>query len=512
MIAAGVLSFSDAIRLIQLRGSLMSKMQKGSMVALKGVTLQEVERLCAKAVQPDGVLVPANLNSPEQIVISGDDNSIEAAILCAFENNLKAIPLPVSGAFHSPLMQEAAQEFADEIRNVQFRNATIPVISNVTAQPVINGYEWANLLKQQMTSAVLWEASIRYIHQQGIEIFVEIGPGQILSKLISKIVPSALILNVEDINSLQTTVDQMKEVFTHVSVNNSDVVIDWNATALNAVQNTRKFAPIAARDLAIVHAAIYDAVNAIDRSYDPYLVSVEESVAEGASLEAAAAAYTALVDLFPTQTAEFDLQFKRSLAEIPDDAAKLKGIELGTYVAEEILEIRSTDGADIYSGGFYEPGTEAGEWRPTPPNYLPAGFSEWGKVTPFVIPSVDDYLGEGFPELTSEQYAAEINETKALGSVDSTLRTDDQTEIAKFWSFDRIDSFGVTGFWNQIAEEIAIQQDNTLVENARLFALLNFGQADSGIAVLASKYNFGLWCCLVRLKQITQSVDCDRLR
>lgn len=213
LIAAGVLSFSDAIRLIQLRGSLMSKMQKGSMVALKGVTLQEVERLCAKAVQSDGVLVPANLNSPEQIVISGDDNSVEAAILCAFENNIKAIPLPVSGAFHSPLMQEAAQEFADEIRNVQFRHATIPVISNVTAQPVINGYEWANLLKQQMTSAVLWEASIRYIHQQGIEIFVEIGPGQVLSKLISKIVPSALILNVEDINSLQTTVDQMKEVF-----------------------------------------------------------------------------------------------------------------------------------------------------------------------------------------------------------------------------------------------------------------------------------------------------------
>ncbi|PMB32574.1 chemotaxis protein CheB [Fischerella thermalis CCMEE 5319] len=304
-----------------------------------------------------------------------------------------------------------------------------------------------------------------------------------------------LIAGVEAANYVAESNTENNLGSTHVSVNNSDVVIDWNATALNAVQNTRKFAPIAARDLAIVHAAIYDAVNAIDRSYDPYLVSVEESVAEGASLEAAAAAaaYTALVDLFPTQTAEFDLQFKRSLAEIPDDAAKLKGIELGTYVAEEILEIRSTDGADIYSGGFYEPGTEAGEWRPTPPNYLPAGFSEWGKVTPFVIPSVDDYLGEGFPELTSEQYAAEINETKALGSVDSTLRTDDQTEIAKFWSFDRIDSFGVTGFWNQIAEEIAIQQDNTLVENARLFALLNFGQADSGIAVLASKYNFGLW-------------------
>ncbi|MHC0067427.1 ACP S-malonyltransferase [Nostoc sp. UIC 10890] len=213
LVATGVLSFSDAIRLIQIRGSLMSKMQRGSMVALKGVTLQEVEELCNKAVQPGGVLVPANLNSPEQIVISGDDKSVDAAVLFAFENNMKAIPLSVSGAFHSPLMQEAAKQFAKETRNVSFNDATVPVISNITAQPVIGGYTWMNLLSQQMTSTVHWESSIRYIQQQGIEIFVEVGPGQVLSKLIRKIVPSALILNVEDIYSLKTTLFEMKEVF-----------------------------------------------------------------------------------------------------------------------------------------------------------------------------------------------------------------------------------------------------------------------------------------------------------
>lgn len=290
---------------------------------------------------------------------------------------------------------------------------------------------------------------------------------------------------------------------THVSVENSDVILDWNATALNAVQSSGQYVLRGSRSLAIVHGAIYDAVNAIDQNHDPYLVSVEASLAEGASREAAAtaAAYTALVELFPTQTAEFDLQLSRSLAEIPDGDAKSKGIELGTYIAEQILSIRSADGADIFSGGSYTPGTEPGHWRPTPPNYLPAGFPEWGNVTPFGVPSVDEYIGDGFPELTSEQYAAELNEVKALGSIDSTIRTADQTEIAKFWSFDRIDSLGVTGYWNIIAQEVALQQGNTLEENARLFALLNFGQADASIAALASKYEYNLWRPITAIRE-----------
>ncbi|MEH1948450.1 MAG: ACP S-malonyltransferase [Nostoc sp.] len=212
LVAAGVLSFADAIRLIEVRGALMSKTQGGGMLALKGVTLKQAEELCRENVQPNGVLVPANLNSPEQIVISGDNASIEEALFYAFENNLKAIPLAVSGAFHSPLMQDAAQQFAHIVRKFQFNNATIPVISNVTAEPVVKGYEWRQLSEQQITSAVHWEDSIRYIQQQGIEVFVEIGPGQILSKLIKKIVPSALVFSVEDVKSLQKTSIELQEV------------------------------------------------------------------------------------------------------------------------------------------------------------------------------------------------------------------------------------------------------------------------------------------------------------
>jgi [acyl-carrier-protein] S-malonyltransferase len=213
LVAAGVLSFTDAMNLLQVRGALMSKTKEGGMVAFKGVTLEEVEKICKQNVQPGGVLVPANLNSPEQIVISGDTDSIESALIFAFDNNLKAIPLSVSGAFHSPLMHEAAQEFANIIANSQFHDADIPVISNVTAKPVISGYNWSQLLEQQIYSAVRWEASIRYIHEKGIDVFIEVGPGKVLSKLIKKILPSAITLNVENIQSLQQTLVKLQEVF-----------------------------------------------------------------------------------------------------------------------------------------------------------------------------------------------------------------------------------------------------------------------------------------------------------
>lgn len=212
LVAAGVLSFPDAIRLIQIRGSLMSK-QGGGMAALKGVTPEEAEELCKTSVLPRGTLVLANWNSPEQVVISGDLDSLESAIFNAIDKGIKVVPLPVSGAFHSPLMQEAAVQFADSIRNVQFNNAAIPVLSNATTQVVTTGSQWTMLLINQIVSPVLWEPSIRYLEQQGVEVFVEVGPGKVLSKLIKKIIPSALTLNVENLSSLKSTVAALEQKF-----------------------------------------------------------------------------------------------------------------------------------------------------------------------------------------------------------------------------------------------------------------------------------------------------------
>jgi len=211
LVAANVLSFPNAIKLIQARGTLMSKVRGGGMVALIDVTLEKAKELCAQAVQPGGILLPANLNSPTQIVISGDEESIESAICIAFENDIKAVGLPVSGAFHSPLMQEASVHFAKNLSEIQFNNAALPVISNITSQPVMKGLEWSKFLEKQITAPVHWMDSIHYILQQGIEIFVEVGPNKVLSKLIQKITPSAITLNVEDASSLELTIAQLKK-------------------------------------------------------------------------------------------------------------------------------------------------------------------------------------------------------------------------------------------------------------------------------------------------------------
>jgi [acyl-carrier-protein] S-malonyltransferase len=212
LVAAGVLDFADALRLVQIRSSLMSKMQEGSMLALKGVTLQQAEELCRTAVLPGGVLVPANLNSPKQIVISGDINSVESAVFIALEKNIQVVPLSVSGAFHSPLMEQAASKFTESLLNIQFNDSTVPVISNVTAKPVTRGWVWMGLLKKQLICPVLWEPSIRYLEQQGVRVFIEIGPKQILSRLINQIIPSATTINIEDILSLETAIAQLSSI------------------------------------------------------------------------------------------------------------------------------------------------------------------------------------------------------------------------------------------------------------------------------------------------------------
>lgn len=213
LVAAGVISAEDALRLIQVRGRLMSQMENGGMLAVKGLTSEEIYTLCNKAVVPGGILVPANWNTPEQTVLSGDIESIESALLLSMDRDIPVVPLAVSGAFHSPLMEEAAKKFAKEARIVEFQTAKVPIISNVTGKPVQSGRQWKNLLEQQIISPVLWTQTVQYMVEQGIEVFIEIGPGNVLSRLIKKIVPSAITLNISDESSLKSTVTEVNEKF-----------------------------------------------------------------------------------------------------------------------------------------------------------------------------------------------------------------------------------------------------------------------------------------------------------
>lgn len=283
-----------------------------------------------------------------------------------------------------------------------------------------------------------------------------------------------------------------------VSATGTDVVLDWNATLLNAVATDRTAPPLAARNMAMVHAGIYASVCLIDQLSNNG--DVDTVAPEGMSRKAAAAtaAHRILVNLYPTQTATFDTQLGLSLAEVANGHSENNSVALGRFVADLILAWRSTDGANNLVS--YTPRTKPGDWQPTPPDLLPALLPQWPDVTPFAITSGSQFRPEGPPALDSTEYTADFNQVKALGSFRSTTRTADQTEIAQFWA-DGAGTFTPPGHWNLIAERVCLAEGNTLSENARLFALLNVAEADAGIVAWDAKYEYNFWRPITAIQQ-----------
>ena len=271
---------------------------------------------------------------------------------------------------------------------------------------------------------------------------------------------------------------------------NGDVVTDWNTAALNAIRAGRTSPPIASRSLAILHVSIYDSVNGIARTHEPYLV--QSSAAASASREAAAsaAAHKVLVNLFPAAVSTFDTLHVAILAGIPNGPQKTAGIAWGEFVANQILASRANDG----SNAIVPPpgGSGPGVWVPTPPAFAPYLLPQWGFVVPFGMSSSSQFRPPGPPSLDSEQYAADYNEVKELGAAVGSTRTQEQTQIALFWA-DGAGTETPPGHWNGIAQIIAAGQGNTLEENARLFALLNIAMADAAICAWDAKYTFHFW-------------------
>ena len=186
--AAGVYSFDDGLRLVAKRGELMARAgdsAPGAMAAIIGLSKDEIARVLSEV--EDGVVVPANENSPEQTVISGDVTAVDTACeLLTKAGAKRAIKLPVSGAFHSPLMQPAAEEFEAFIHAVPFHNARCPVVCNVTAAPEDNGEALKNLLVKQLLSPVRWVESMTYVKESPINTYIEVGPGAVLKGLARK--------------------------------------------------------------------------------------------------------------------------------------------------------------------------------------------------------------------------------------------------------------------------------------------------------------------------------------
>lgn len=269
----------------------------------------------------------------------------------------------------------------------------------------------------------------------------------------------------------------------------ANVVLEWNQLALHAIGQAKVSPVIASRALAITQAAVYDSVNAIDRSFEPYFAHVHAS--RGASQEAAAAqaAHDTLTSLFPAQASAFDSALAADLAGIPPGRAR-QGTDVGRAVAQQILDWRSTDGSAAVVS--YTPGTDPGDWQPTPPANLPALAPQWPYVTPFAMSGGAQFRPGAPPALTSAEYATAFNEVKSLGRADSTTRTEEQTQIARFWN-DALGTAFAMGYWNKIAQTAATEQGLSLESDARLFALLNISTADALISCWDAKYAYNLW-------------------
>jgi hypothetical protein len=281
------------------------------------------------------------------------------------------------------------------------------------------------------------------------------------------------------------------------------MVLQWNTVALQAIKNdynpgqtSEQGGPTrASRALAIVQAAIYDAVDAIDHQYTPYLVDLHASPGTSMDAAVAQAGHDTLTFLFPRQATLFNAALIQSLVGIPSGPANL-GVQLGHMAAAAILQARQNDGSNVRMP--YTPGIYPGEWRPDPLHPTQVALTPgWGQVTPFALASGSQFRAPPPPALTSEQYTDAFDYVKGLGGDGihtPTLRTPEQTLIGIFWAYDGIPQLGVPPVeYNEITQVIARQQGNSEVQNARLFALVNLAMADAGITAWDTKYVYNFW-------------------
>ena len=264
-----------------------------------------------------------------------------------------------------------------------------------------------------------------------------------------------------------------------------------------------------ARALAIVHIAIFEAINSFTSSYSSYVGLVP--AVRPASLDAAIAqaAHDTLAALYPSQSASFGELLAADLERMPNGPGKKAGIAIGREAAALILALRSNDGSvhgEAHMGTDYVPGIEPGEWRQDPVSLIPVALgSHWGSVVPFALPSAAAFRPPPPPRLDSAEYAVAFNEVKSRGGDGvhtPTLRTQDQTEMGLFWAYDGTPGLGTPPrLYNQIAVQIAAQRHSNVLETARLLALLNTAMADAGITCWEAKYFYKFWRPIVGIRE-----------
>lgn len=274
---------------------------------------------------------------------------------------------------------------------------------------------------------------------------------------------------------------------------NANEVNRWNDITMSAIRTSRITPPLSSRALAITHIAIFDAVNALDKSYQSYSrdlkVKNQNLIQE---LVVAAAARKALVSIFPTQRYLFEKSFADTVTKFQGNPAAVDSIALGEKSADLILKARKDDAQFMQPTLDFVATPGLGMWVPTMPTYENPLLPHWGSVKTFSVNSASQFRPMGPPALDSEAYKVAASEVQALGAKTSTARTAEQTDIAKFWS----DGSGTNtppGHYNVMARTLAASQNYSLVQTAHMLALLNIALADAAITCWDAKYAFWFW-------------------
>jgi len=261
----------------------------------------------------------------------------------------------------------------------------------------------------------------------------------------------------------------------------ADVVLDWSEIGLARSMAAKQLPPDAARTMAIMHVAMFDAVNAIESRYRSYAYQGARRIGASPDAAAVAAAHAILAQLFPDQAQGLDAAQAASLSRIPEGEAKAVGLALGREVASQCLQMRGQDGSG--KAGAYRPRVQPGVYVATA---YPVS-SEWAQVKPFVMNDAAQFRPPPPPSLDSQQWSRDLEEIRAMGARASASRSREQTDVARFWT--------ITGpaSWNPIVRALVQSRPASLVDNARLFALVNLAATDAFIAVFDAKYAYEFW-------------------
>jgi hypothetical protein len=273
-----------------------------------------------------------------------------------------------------------------------------------------------------------------------------------------------------------------------------DTVLEWNQHATDALIVTGLQGPtVSILHLAMVHGAVYDAVNAITGRREPYLVAPPAERRYSKKAAAAAAAFHVLVSIVPAQEPELRALYEASLEQISGRDRKSGGIAVGEAAAEAMIAERTGDGR--FGAPGFPIGDDPGEWRPVLPLFVNDPAAWVADVDPFLVGSASRFRSDGPDELTSRAYADDVNEVQSIGQDTSTSRSADQTDAARFWAEH------APAMWTRIARDLSRDHDLTLAQNARLFAMLYMTGADALITAWDDKRHRGFWRPITAIRE-----------